>query len=215
MDAAGVYMHTAHGHVARTTTRARYADVETARQSLVRRAREHTQLGRLLVPETVLVAQSASDGGCWLWSVKPEIPTLASELGNKRRSHRETTAAYGRAVVDALRASLRHGFSVELSPRDFGLQLEVVRYIGDISSEAPSAESLSASVFGAVDALVHADADVSAFLEAFEDELKNRLTPDERARTFGSSSMPESSGGNGRLAAERLQAVLARAADAS
>ncbi len=211
-DVDGVLVSTAQGHVARTSTRAQYANGEAAREALVRKARECTQLDRLLVPETVLVAQPASDGACWIWTVRPELPTVARLLraGDARRDLLE---GYGAAVVEVLRASLRHGFSSELTPNAFGLQQGDMRYVGDHASDSPSATSLSVSIFSAVDAVAEADADVGAFLDAFERALQRRLTPEERVRaTGGISGASNAKIGASRDAGDRMRAVLTRAA---
>ncbi len=195
-DANGAYVVSAHGHVARTSPRMRYVDAEAARQALVRCAREHTQLDRLLAPETVLVAQTADDGACWIWSVMPELPTLAKQL--EASAPASLLTSYGSAVVEALRCALRHGFSVDFGPESFALQGGALRYVGEISSDAPNAHGLSAAIYRAADALVAAGADVTVFLDAFQREQRQRLTPDERAKT-----------------GERLCAVIAKVAEPS
>lgn len=181
LDDRGNLKHVTHDHVVHTSTRSRFADGEAARQALVRNARECTQLARLLIPETVLVAQPASDGACWIWTVRPDVTTIDRMLGSGTAS-REILASYGVAVVEALRTSLRHALSVDLSPASFGVQQGVLRYVGELLPEAPSAETLSASIFAAVAAIECAGAEVRTFLDAFERELQRQLTSEERAR---------------------------------
>ncbi len=215
LDAEGRVVHVAHGYVASTSTRARFGDGEAARQALVKSARECTQLDRLLAPETVLVAQTVTDGSCWIWTVRPDLPSIERLLGARQTSP-ELLGAYGVAVVEALRTSLRHGFSVRFSPDAFGVQQGVLRYIGELSPELPRAADVSSSIFAAVDAIERAGADVGTFLDAFERELQRRLTPEERARATASMSGPPPSDGAGtRTAGERLYAVLSRAHEAS
>ena len=176
----GTILHVDNGHVVRTSPRARYADTEAARQALVRAARESIQLDRLLVPETVLVAQTAHDGACWIWTVRPDVPSF-ERLLEQRLATPELLAAYGAAVVEALRTSLRHGFGVELGPRHFGVQSGVVRYLGELLAAASLASELSTSVVKAASAIERARADSNAFVTAFERELGKHLTAEERA----------------------------------
>ena len=168
LDADGRVTHLARGMVARTSVRARFVDEEAARQALVRAARECTQLERLLVPETVLVAQPSADG-CWIWRVQPDLPSVDDLLAT-RGAKAELLAGYGAAAVDALRISLRHGFSIEIAPRSFGIQNGAIRYIGELSPLPNTPERLSASLSVAVSVVERAGADVTAFLEAVERE---------------------------------------------
>jgi signal recognition particle receptor subunit beta len=186
----GAFVHTARDHVVRTAPLLRFFDAEAARQALVRTARECTQLERLLVPETVLVAQPASDGACWIWTVRPNIPTIAQLLA-RRAAGRELLAAYGVAVVEALRTALRRGVSLDLSPSSFGVQQGVMRYVGDVAAEPPTATAISTAIFGAASTIEAAGADIGAFLDAFERERERRLTAEERARTAVLGRMSE------------------------
>lgn len=173
-DAEGRIAHLARGTVARTSIRSRFADDEAARQALVRCARECTQLERLLVPETVLVAQSSADG-CFIWRVQPDLPSVDDLLAT-RGAKADLLSAYGVAVVDALRISLRHGFAIDISPKSFGLQHGALRYIGELSSEPNTPERLSASLSIAVSVVERAGADVTSFLESVERECARATT---------------------------------------
>lgn len=169
LDASGAAVHVARRHVLRTSTHVRFTDNESARQALVRLAREHTQLERLLVPDTVLVAQSAKDGACWIWNVQPIVPTVAEALANGR-ARPGLLASYAIALIDAVRLAQRHGFAIDLSPASFGLESDVVRYVGLLGSEPPTPDELSASFSAAVDAVARAG-DASIFLDALDREL--------------------------------------------
>ncbi len=209
------FLHVSHGHVMRTSTRAHFADAEAARQALVRNARECTQLERLLVPETVLVAQSADDGACWIWTVRPDVATVESSLRRAGQAS-ELLSSYGSAVVDALRSALRHNFSVDLSPRSFGVHHGLLRYLGEVVAHPQTAATLSASMFAAVRDIEHAGADVHAFLDSFERALQRSLTPEERARaTLSLGEPPIDADLAPQSAGERLSAVLARASEPS
>ena len=184
----GVVVLRAFDHLARTSVRAHFPDGESARQALVRGARECTQLDRLLVPETVLVAQPAGAGGCWIWTVRPDIPSLDALLRGGQAAP-DLIAGYVSALVEALRTSLRHGLSVDLAPSSFGVQQGMLRYIGELSADVPSADRLSSSIIAAVEVLDLAGVDVSTFLDAFERELRGKLTVEEHARA--SLSIPD------------------------
>lgn len=214
-DPDGVLTEVSNGHVARTSLRSQFASGESARQALVRSARECTQLDRLLPSDTVLIAQPAADGTCWLWSVRPVCETIAQMLRAKTASP-EILAAYGAAVVEALRASLRSGFSVDLSPAAFGVQQGVIRYLAEVVPQASDAATLSSSMFSAAESIERAGADVTTFLESFEREIKRRLSVEERARTLPLRELPKTSGAAhaSASATERLYAVLSRANEA-
>lgn len=187
------------GHSARTRGVEWYEDREAARQALVRAARSRTQLGALLAPDTVLVAQPDERGGCWLWTIVRDLPSVAGALGSRPR----VAAAYGAAAAVAARAALRHGFSLELGPDRFGLEGDEVRYVGDLVATAPSPDAVADAARAAVDAVERAGADPAAFVDAFERELGHRSAahdPHER---------PASSAG------DRARAAVARACEAS
>ncbi|NUP06587.1 MAG: GTPase domain-containing protein [Polyangiaceae bacterium] len=209
----GEMIHVALDHVLRTSRRSRFSDRESARQALVRRARECTQLDRLLVPETVLIAQPAEDGACWLWTVRPKLKTLSSALQAGTASS-DLVASFGSAVVDGIRSSLRHGFTLSLCPDRFGIQQGMIRYIGELSSEAPTTHEVTSAVFASVEALERAGADASVFLDAFERELSRKLTADERARA-GATTRPPGANGAARATTERLDAIFARGSGAA
>jgi signal recognition particle receptor subunit beta len=166
-------------HVAHTSTAMRFADAELARQALVRRARECAQLDRLLVPDTVLVAQMVDDGACWIWTVQPRLPRLDAALS--RGVHADLSARYGAALVEAIGAMLRFGFTVDLHPRSFGVQAGAVRYVGEIVSDAPSPEHIAGSVSSAIDAVGRAGANAHALLETLDREMTRKLSSDERS----------------------------------
>ncbi|HTJ84154.1 MAG TPA: hypothetical protein VL400_20685, partial [Polyangiaceae bacterium] len=110
-------------------------------------------------------------------------------------------------LVDALRTSLRHGFSMELSPECFGVRQGEICYLGELGSAAPvPAESMS-SMLVAVQAVERSGADVGTFLDAVE----RRLASDGRLRTPAGASEPPA-GATGGAAGDRLYALLARAA---
>jgi hypothetical protein len=183
---AGTVSHRACGFALRTDRSRRFDGAEGAQQALVRAARHRTQLDQLLVPDTVVVAQSSDDGTWWLWTVMPELPTfattlasIAAEADERRRAWLDT---YGAALVDAVRASLRHGFGLELGPDAFGVDGSLLRYVGDLVGPR-SSEELASAVVDAIVALGRPPAETDIVLAAFDREIQRRLTHEERAST--------------------------------
>ena len=166
-DGRGTLELSAHGYVARTSLRARFSDGEAARQALVRSARELVQLDRLHLPDTVLVAQPADDGACWIWTVRPEVPLLADLLA-RGEAPPGLLAAYGEAFVAAVRVARRHGYSVDLTPTSFGPQGGQIRYLGEITPSPLRAEDVQAALSKAVELIHRAGIDPTAFLDGVE-----------------------------------------------
>lgn len=164
-DADGTLTHAVDGHIVRTSIRAAFPDAESARQALVRTARAFTQIGDLLVPDSVLVAQQTDEGACFIWTVRPNMVPI------------QGVAPYVAAVGAAIAVSLRHGISLQLTPDAFGLEHGRPRYIGELSPEPPTAEAISAELAKAA----RTTPDPRAFYAALEAELQRRLTSDERA----------------------------------
>lgn len=124
-DANGVLTHAVAGHVVWTSRRASFPDAESARQALVRTARAYAQLGELMPPETVLVAQQSDSGACWIWTIHPNMPSLS------------TPAEHAAAIAEAA-GSTRFGVRLDLGVRSFGLQSGRIRYIGEVAFEPPA-----------------------------------------------------------------------------
>jgi signal recognition particle receptor subunit beta len=159
-DASGTLAHVVAGHTLTTSIRACFPDAEGARQSLVRIARLHTQIGELLAPETVLVAQQTDEGTCWIWTVRPNMPAITS------------IASYVTALVEAIGVSIQHGITLSLAPDAFGLQSGKVRYIGELAFEPPTPEAIEAALARAAAAVP----DAAVFYTALEAELaRNRV----------------------------------------
>ncbi len=133
LDASGRVVHRALGSVLRTSLAHRYPGHEEVRQALIRSARERTQLGPLLVPDTILVAQPAADAW-WLWSIAPEVPTIA-ELLQRSDEPRRLQESFASAVAAAQRTSAKHGFRVAEDPASYGYDGVAVRYLGELFGE--------------------------------------------------------------------------------
>jgi signal recognition particle receptor subunit beta len=166
-----------------TTRDRRYDTAEAARQALVRAARERTQLGPLLAPETVLVAQPARDDSSWLWTVLPRMPTVADLVASRDAAappRGTVLAAYGGALADALRAAALHGLSIDLAPASFGVRHGLVRYAGDLAA-ADASRNLARQLLDAL-AAVASVCDVEAAVGSFEAALASRLGADDLAK---------------------------------
>jgi hypothetical protein len=188
----GIVEHDAGAHVLLTSTAVRYDDPESARQALVRAARERTQLEQLLAPETVLVAQSASDGSCWIWTVVPKMPSVQAWLASKKGDAFSEVApmleGYGVALAIAVAASLRHGIVLDVDPRSFSVQNGRIRYTGELGASSKDQEELPRSVMSAIGTLAEIDVDVAAVLDAFEREFKRRLSHEELTRVTSTAA---------------------------
>jgi hypothetical protein len=182
-DASGAVSYAARGYVLDTHASRRFATEELARQALVRAARERTQLEHLLVPATVVVAQSAEDGAWWIWTVMPQIASLEHTLravasdGERARSLLD---AYGVALADAVRVSLRFGFGLQLAAGSFGVEGDILRYVGDIGPPGRP-DDVASQVAGAIAAVEDVGVERGVVLAAFERALQRRLEQEELA----------------------------------
>lgn len=167
-----------------TTRDLHFANAEAARQALVRAARERAQLGPLLAPETVLVAQPSGDDSSWLWTVLPRMPSVAQLVAEKDPvpPRRSLLAAFGAALVDALKVEAQHGVHLDLSPSSFGVRQGVVRYAGAMQSSAEGARDARQALVEALLALADACDDLEPTVASFESALAARLSAEEVAK---------------------------------
>lgn len=209
--AGGLFEQACPDHIVSTSLDARFEKREEARQALVRAARERTQLGALLVPGTVLVAQPGIDESWWVWTIMPRVTSLAETLAVRPLDASRVLDAYAVAVVDALRASLLHGLTLDLGPASFGEHDAALRYVGPVagSSSVEATATLQAALEGLAAALASTGLDITPFHDAFDRELHRQLTRDEVARIAGAL---RSSVDAGALRA-RIEASLARGAE--
>ncbi len=214
--ASGAFTHEGGGRVLRTHSALRYESADNARQALVRAARERTQLEQLLAPDTVVVAHAASDTAWWIWTAMPRLPTLREVLaqaGAPGPSASSLLDAYGAALAEAFRVSIRYGFGLSLELDAFGVDGHVLRYVGD-TRPALAVDHVSSALAHPLTELERAGADVGAVLAAFERELQRRLTPEERSGLLPEGErtpVPRTHA----TAAARMHAVLARAGGAT
>lgn len=199
--ADGGVRHTACGYAMCSHTAMRFEGAELARQALVRAARERTQLESLLVPETVLVAQSADDGAWWLWTLVPVMATLPAALLEARRAGEQSALleGYGVALAEAVRACVRHGFALDFAAAAFGVEAGTLRYLGEVRAAQPS-DDLGQAVTRALASLPAPEAEIAVVLGAFEREMQRRLPGDDVRAAESTES-----------AAARVRAVLDRA----
>lgn len=176
------------GHVLSTSSASHFTDLESARTALVRAARERTQLGALLVNDTVLVVQPSSDGSCWLWTVTPSLEPITEWLDG-RENHRRLDSLAA-AFVQAIATSLRHGLTLGSSLHEFGIQSGVVRYAGPLcAGEQPKPAAMNL-LFRACAELAELGVEIENFVSIVERELPRAL--DSRAlASFLITSVPE------------------------
>ncbi len=214
--AAGAFVHDTGGRVLRTHPALRHESAEAARQAVVRAARERTQLEQLLAPETVVVAHAAPDGAWWIWTAMLRLPTLREVLGEPGTAGSASSAlldAYGAALAEAFRVSIRFGFGLSFELDAFGVDGHLLRYVGDTRAALP-VDHLSSALAHPLTELERVGADVGVVLAAFERELQRRLTPEERSLLLpGGGDPPVLRAPPG--AAARMHAVLARAGGAT
>jgi signal recognition particle receptor subunit beta len=176
----GSIAHSACGWLLCTDPGRRFDNAEAAQQALVRAARHRVQLDQLLVPDTVVVAQGAGDGSWWLWTVMPELPSFPSVLASIDDDSKPALLdAFGIALAEGVRTSLRHGFALDLRPGRFGVDGNVLRYLGDALPTQTLSE-LTSAVVAAVSAL-ETSPEVELVLAAFDREIERRLTREELA----------------------------------
>lgn len=212
-SASGAFTHEGGGRVLRTHPALRHESAENARQALVRAARERTQLEELLAPDTVVVAHAATDGAWWIWTAMTRLPTLREVLVEPAAAT-PLLDAYGSALAEAFRVSVRYGFGLSLELDAFGVDGPFLRYVGDTRS-ALAVDDLASALAQPLTELERAGADVGVVLVAFERELQRRLTPEERSRLLAVGERPPPAPRTHATAAARMHAVLARAGGAT
>lgn len=164
------------GDVRASTSRAqRFADIESARAAIVRSARELSQLGPLLAPETVITLQPTEDQGFWLWTLVPALPSardwLAETTATTERASR--LDRFAAAVAQALAYTTRHGIALDTSPRGFAIDRGRLRYIGD---RTPADQSSGPSMLEAALGSFSGDPSTRSFLlERIEHDLGSAL----------------------------------------
>lgn len=161
-------------HVLSTSLEHRFGDAETARQALVRAARERTQLGPLLVHDTVVVVQPSSDGSSWLWMVTPTIDPITTWLAEGDSHVR--LEAFAVAVAIAASVSARHDIAFVAVASAFGVQQGNVRYRGPLLAGASEARSVSTFLHALASEIAALGHDVEWFVGSVESELARRLT---------------------------------------
>lgn len=171
----------------KTSPRRRYGDVETARASLLRAAREKIQLGELFVPETVLVLQPDDDGAFWLWTVTPWLTTLRSRMSTASTSGDESTLAaalsdFARVAVDALVLAARQGVVLDVHPSNYAERDGKLYYLDDDIAGGASCPSIGHALLRRVEEYERWSGATDAYLETIESLITERLTAAEMTR---------------------------------
>lgn len=182
-DATGRLLKTCDGHILLTSRSACFDGREEAREALVRAARERTQLGSLLDPSTVLVAQPSDDSRWWVWRIVQRLPTITDVLQASAADVHGVLEAYGVAVVDAIHVGFAHNLMLRLGPSSFARGANALYYLGEVEQRSSNDAWLAAGLDEVAGALTETQIDLSAFLGALEREVHERFTPDEIART--------------------------------
>lgn len=172
-------------HVLTTSLAHHFDDPETARQALVRAARERTQLESLLVSDTVLVVQPSAivatapaAPSYWLWTIAPRTQDIAEVIASNPRARLDQLAA---AIVDAAATTLGRGLAFTPSVRAFGGQQGAIRYAGDLETTEDPAASALALLFGALDDIAAMGFDVLAFAALLGKRLRDKLRAEDLA----------------------------------
>lgn len=182
---ANVVEHRIEDHVLSTSKVARFGDAENARQALVRAARERTQLGSLLVADTLLVVQPSSDGASWLWTVSPRVEPIREWLdGQESRRRLELLAS---AIAQAISVSVHHDLALQPTLRAFGAESDNVRYVGLLGPSGGSKRAAMLLLDGVSSDLASMGHDAESFIASIERELPRRLEPHD-LRTIGLKS---------------------------
>lgn len=187
----GSYVARTEGFVFRTHVRQRFDTAEEARQALVRAAREWAQLDELTLPDTLLVASQGAGEAYWIWSVVPDLESLATALQRTvdPPTKRRWLEAYGVALGEVARLLLRHGIELSASASAFGWYGERLRYLGDTGPASPSRDP-KLVVAEALADLERLEPDTSLVVSAYEREAQRTMTPEELARALGGSFPP-------------------------
>jgi signal recognition particle receptor subunit beta len=161
----------------------RYDSSESARQALVRAARDRAQLGALLAPETVLVVQPAREAS-WLWTILPRLPTVAELVASCERGEPRTTllAAFGSALGAALKLQASQGIALDLAPQSFGVRHGALRYVGDVAPLDGHARDVGRALVDAFASLEGLGAELDPAVLALETAVAAKLSPDEAMR---------------------------------
>ncbi|HEY2518233.1 MAG TPA: GTPase domain-containing protein [Polyangiaceae bacterium] len=184
LDAEGVATVEAGEYLLTTRQERRFETAEAARQALVRAARERTQLGALLAPETVLVAQPGGDGATWLWRILPRMPTVAELVASPERPEPLRAAlltVFGEALAEALRLEAQIGVTLDLSPASFGVRQGAVRYLGAVSVETVGRD-VGRALTEALVSLASLSDTLEPAVHALESAITVKLSPEELAK---------------------------------
>lgn len=176
LDESGGASYVAKGRVLHTSVRARFNDIEEARQALVRAARAKSQLGALLVADTVLVLQPAVDAN-WLWTIHSRMPTVLESHAQPGRDTDALSRAYARAVLEAVKLGVRHGLYLTGTPSSFGEDGATLRYLGEIENVDDKRRSVGHVVLEALVGLQAASIDVEPFVAVLEQEIGRAAAP--------------------------------------
>lgn len=179
LDERGEVETVAEGFRLWTSKRWYFEDADSARQAIVRGARERTQLGALLSAETVLVLQPVDEEKSWLWTIAPAVPSVRDWLhdaGGDVERHRRLES-FGTAIANGLVYAMQYGVALDMSADAFGVEEGTIRYFGELMPLAP--DGLTTMMDRALASVERRVDDLTFFVECIERELdrKSVTTP--------------------------------------
>lgn len=196
----------------RTSAERWFAGSDQARDALLALVRRKISLGPLLVSDTVLTLQSDPQGGYWLWTVTPGMPTLDAVLREKveEPSRVETTlAAYAAAALTTLRYAVRREVLLALHPANFALARGNTYYVGDDIRQGSWPADFGAKVLEPVEELAANPELTSAYVEelvmGLRAEFRGADTSERLKRAFNDADVRSDTGKEAR--ARLIQAV--------
>lgn len=183
---SGVVVHRVGQRVLRTSLACRYSDSETARQALVKAARERTQLAPILLSESVLVVTGAADNASWLWTVtsvaEPLVDWMRSSAASDPVLRQVIFGSLAHALIEGAALASKHGLSCDLSLAQFGVHQRSVVYIGEIASARASERDVGDFIAAAATELAHHGIEIEPFLRAIEREITERTSASDIAK---------------------------------
>lgn len=179
----------------KTSARRHFASLEGARNALLRLAREKTQLGPLLPPQTALAVRAQEHRGAWLWTISPWLETLRSQMtfavDQKDVARlREALRGFVDAACTSLRLAVENGLVLDVQPSNFGVIGGRCYYVDDDMSQG-------ARPLGIGHALLRRADEYAEFPEAVEDygeyllSALDDFTPPETERLGLSQALAE------------------------
>lgn len=165
----------------KTSSRRRFDNLTEGRAALLLAARQKAMLGSWLVPETVLVLQPDQDGGAWLWTVAPWLPTLRSRMTEAILAENEQglTAAlcdYACTAVDAAVLVSARGIVLDVHPSNYVRRREAIHYVDDDIATGSTLPMFGHALVRRVEEYALWPTAAAHYLDVLECQLRDKLT---------------------------------------